>query len=330
MAKKSKASKKPNMALPAAPVQHCNQPRPPCSAREEEDQLAKAILASKMCAMQVDTYKDSLEVALELSKVFAEAEKDEEEALSQAIAASLADAGAKEVGLGLASSFPVVSSNFYSTPADKALPDSQQEMQGAVASIADVPAEVSKVIKVTCGKDMRRLHIIWPSAAPPAVIVCAIQNAVETCFGICISSHSPRDYLLKYTDEEGDLCTLVKETVEDFLQLSLGPTMKLTLEKSTLDSEFEMVGAAEAVSSDVNEDIDCEESAAAEDVEGIKDEPASEKQDFFISSPPATPRAGCSCSTESSIEEDYDASWNLVEAAPKSNGLTNVPFSPYA
>lgn len=318
------------MVLPAAPVQHCNQTRPPCSAQEEEDQLAKAILASKMCAMQADTYKDSLEAALELSKVFAEAEKDEDEALSQAIAASLADAGAKEAGLGLASSIPAGSGTFYSTPADKALAFSQRETQEDAASIGHVPAEVSKVIKVTCGKDMRRLHITWPSGAPPAVIVCAMQNAVETCFGICVSSLSPRDYLLKYTDEEGDLCTLVKETVEDFLQLSVGPTMKLTLERSALDNEFEMVGAAETVSGDGNDDIDCAESTIPGLIEGVQEESAPEKQDFFISTPPATPRAGHSCSTESSIEDDYDASWNLVEAEPKSNRLTNVPLSPYA
>jgi len=149
----------------------------------------------------------------------------------------------------------------------------------AVAAAAD-DAPVCHILKVSYKNDTRRLRAHWNSTAPAPQVLAIIQAAVEEGFAL---SKGSAELSLKYQDEDGDLCTLVPETLTDFLDTEksrgsfhghLGSTLKITLVQQPQTKSVEVL------------------------------------EDFSIATPPVTPRADC----DLAIEDDYDSMWSLVQA----------------
>jgi len=159
------------------------------------------------------------------------------------------------------------------------LPCTQNASVAVAAAAVDAP--VRHILKVSYKNDMRRLRADWNFTAPAPQVLSIIQAAVEEGFALSKDSAAPTAFSLKYQDEEGDLCTLVPETLTDFLDTEklrgsfhglLGSTLKITVEEQTKSVDT--------------------------------------LEDFSFATPPTTPRADGG----PTIEDDYDSLWSLVEA----------------
>merc|ERR1711879_106149 len=82
-------------------------------------------------------------------------------------------------------------------------------------------------LKVKFGSELRRLNVAWPASSKSEVVLTAIWDAIRGGFGE--SSLCPLP-LLTYSDEDGDQCTLVEATVDDFLSFAQRGVLRLTLE----------------------------------------------------------------------------------------------------
>merc|ERR1712070_986539 len=103
--------------------------------------------------------------------------------------------------------------------------------EAATTEATPGPALSGHVLKVTHGHDTRRLKVCWPSCALAGEVLPSIRAAIEEGFGLRGTSEGPPGFFLKYRDDEGDLCTLVEETLADFLEMALhGNSFKLILE----------------------------------------------------------------------------------------------------
>jgi len=88
-----------------------------------------------------------------------------------------------------------------------------------LAPPSDIGTE--NVIKVSRGTDVHRLRISWCKDANAGEIYGRIRIAVQEVFG--------SDLILKYEDEDGDLCTLARATIMDYLSLGMDqPLRKLS------------------------------------------------------------------------------------------------------
>eukprot|EP00403_Amphidinium_massartii_P017884 CAMPEP_0178416926 /NCGR_PEP_ID=MMETSP0689_2-20121128/24314_1 /TAXON_ID=160604 /ORGANISM="Amphidinium massartii, Strain CS-259" /LENGTH=478 /DNA_ID=CAMNT_0020038283 /DNA_START=108 /DNA_END=1544 /DNA_ORIENTATION=+ len=85
----------------------------------------------------------------------------------------------------------------------------------------------SRTLKVTKGDDTRRLVVSWPSEATAEESLIAIQETVLAGFNLSVST---ADLILKYADDEGDMCTLTSVGVKDLLTLVPEGAIKLQLE----------------------------------------------------------------------------------------------------
>jgi len=81
--------------------------------------------------------------------------------------------------------------------------------------------QVQYVLKASLNNDVRRFRLSWPSAASGEEIINAICDAVQRSFDLPMAEHC-----LKYEDDDGDFCTLVKLTVVDYLSSRQGSTLK--------------------------------------------------------------------------------------------------------
>lgn len=165
--------------------------------------------------------------------------QDEDEELQAALKASLqfadderrfyAQSEAQELALALEASAP-------SAPAElqvlEPLIDLTQDLLGpllereafvAEASCADalVGSSSEYTLKASLGTDVRRFRVSWCSAASAQEIASAIQASVDRTFDLEMTEHC-----LKYEDEDGDLCTLVAATVQDYLSSGQGSALK--------------------------------------------------------------------------------------------------------
>jgi hypothetical protein len=91
--------------------------------------------------------------------------------------------------------------------------------------MSDFRSLSSRTIKVSHNGEARRGKLIVPVGATSAEAFQAIRTTVATLFGT-----SPDSILLKYLDEEGDLCTLCEHSVADLVCLSPEGILRLTLE----------------------------------------------------------------------------------------------------
>lgn len=268
-----------------------------------EKELADAIEASLACSLQDKPYKESLCRALELSCATASSEAEEAEALKLAIEASLMDAKQKAAGLSLRtelesglcesrmSILPAVTENSLRPLEDHEIFLGEAALEKtalggthcAENSSAQEPTSgcSSHVLKVAFGNDMRRLRTSFASIAAPGEIMFQIKTSIEDGFGWARHSQGTPPYLLKYVDDEGDHCTLVEETLGDFLDIMAcrGNFLRIVLEE-------------------------CPPSSTPQSI-----------QDFSIGTPPMTPRSfTCETDDRRSVEDDYDAMWSIVDA----------------
>lgn len=175
--------------------------------------------------------------------------------------------------------------------------------------VADVPAQPiaasptvvtssGHVLKVTYKQDTRRLRADWASAAPAQEAFASIRAAIEEVFSLPIDASVSSAYVLKYHDDEGDLCTLVENTVTDFLETGLrAKSLRIMVEDREAPTESEQL---------------------SETFEEEKWNPKLESlEDFSIATPPASPRGDPPSPGSQSIEDDYDSMWSLVEIEPE-------------
>lgn len=271
-----------------------------------EKELVDAIEASLACSVKDKPYKESLSRALELSCLTASAEAEEAEALKLAIEASLMDVKQKAAGLSLKtglslgcgeSRMPILSSVAETIP--RLLEDNETALCEAALEKTSLGGTLcaynssaqknieeptdgssSRILKVTFGNDMRRLRTSFASRAAPEEVMLRIKTSIEDGFGRTRPLMVTPSYLLKYVDDEGDHCTLVEETLSDFLDTMAcrGNSLRIVLEE-------------------------CPPCSTPQNT-----------RDFSIGSPPTTPRA-FTCETDSrSVEDDYEAMWSIVDA----------------
>lgn len=311
---------------------------------DEDDQLAKAILASKASSMQNGTYKDALACALNLSELEAKQEAEEAEILRLAVAASLADAREKDLALGLhmassrqAAHCPSQShehTSFSAPHLDPAaprgicalhVPSSESiapcPLSRAIVEALATDATLSRILKVTYEQDTRRLYTQWSSGAQASNILTCIEGTIEESFGLPLDSAAPPVYFLKYLDDEGDLCTLVEHTLTDFLGTSIqGSSLKIFLQKGHVQrpQKIDFPGFEETPwSCDVEKmqgiEVTGWDRECWQDIQNVEKMELSALADFSIATRPSTPRGDSPTSCSGSIEDDYDSAWAIIE-----------------
>jgi len=81
---------------------------------------------------------------------------------------------------------------------------------------------------------MRRLTVHWLNSASTSCIFGGICRVICDSFGF--AEVGTRTIPLVYLDDDGDECTLVASTVEDFLALSKGRALKLRVGKCVVQT----------------------------------------------------------------------------------------------
>jgi len=98
-------------------------------------------------------------------------------------------------------------------------------------------ASSSQTIKVSLGDDTRRLAVDLTASATEVEALVAIKKAIRQSFGLS----DAEDLILKYFDDEGDLCTLAEHCLEDIASLSKGKPWKI---QASLGAKVATVAAA--------------------------------------------------------------------------------------
>jgi len=222
------------------------------SPLEEDKQLIEALRASQDTMRASETCRHALEQALELSQRDAE---EEEEAWRHAVEASLAETMQEAAAASEA------------VAASEAAPE--------VA--ADIDAAPSHMLKVTYEHDVRRLRAQWPTGMAAPDVLSRVRAAVEEGFGFAVGFSKAPEYVLKYYDDEGDICTLVEDTLVDFLDVALqGNCLKLILQAEPYSKKLRVMDM------------------------------------FSLATPCTTPRSELHSPCSFTLEDDYE-SWTLVE-----------------
>jgi len=260
--------------------------------RDEDEQLAKAIRASRAAAQEEEADRASLKYALEQSQK----EREEAETLMLAMQASLLTEQQRlaAIGLGLQSTTQLVDnmlSPFGRGPGSAGCTTSVLKHCGQT-----VLSQSNHLLKVTFGGDVRRLHVQWCSNARVGEVFASLQRAIESGFGCTID----QAHVLKYYDSEGDFCTLVEDTVLDFLDISA--------ERNSLRLFVDVPIGPRCLS---------DEMTGAEHAKTILTISSNEQskeaaESFLIATPPLSPRMHM---TETS-DNDYEALWAIVDSCP--------------
>jgi len=82
---------------------------------------------------------------------------------------------------------------------------------------------VTQVVKVTLAGDMRRLRVEFQTGMSASEAFVAVQVAVRQTFDLAETA----GLVLKYTDDEEDLCTLAEVSMEDLASLAAGKPWRL-------------------------------------------------------------------------------------------------------
>jgi len=90
------------------------------------------------------------------------------------------------------------------------------------------------VLKASLGDDMRRLPTSWPLDASHAEVFAATRLAVRRGFSSVFRMDSMFD--LKYMDDDGEVCSLVIETMDDWLSFGLDGILRLVVVHQPSDS----------------------------------------------------------------------------------------------
>merc|ERR1712203_362429 len=78
------------------------------------------------------------------------------------------------------------------------------------------------MLKVTYLGDTRRVKVDWPRGSASEDVHACILNATRGCFDAM-----PAHIKYQYVDADGDACTLVASTVEDFLSFACNGVLRL-------------------------------------------------------------------------------------------------------
>jgi len=138
----------------------------------------------------------------------------------------------------------------------------------------------SHKLNVTLDGEILCLQVSWLGQATAADAIEAINHAVHQGFSDKLISTEASKLDFKYQDEDGDWCTLVEETIPDFLEQQRSGTLKLAACFSELQEE--------------PAHIQC----------GCCSQHFPEE--FDIATPPR--------SSEWEADEDADSKWSIVEA----------------
>merc|ERR1711963_321412 len=78
------------------------------------------------------------------------------------------------------------------------------------------------MLKVTYLGDTRRVKVEWPRESASENVHACILNATRGCFDAM-----PAHMTYQYVDADGDACTLVASSVEDFLSFARNGVLRL-------------------------------------------------------------------------------------------------------
>jgi len=82
-------------------------------------------------------------------------------------------------------------------------------------------------LKASLGNDVRRLLTTWPLDASHENVLAAVRMAVQRGFSSLLKTGLT--FELKYADDDGDMCSLVVETMEDWLAFGSDGTLRLVV-----------------------------------------------------------------------------------------------------
>lgn len=186
-------------------------------------------------------------------------------------------------------------------------------------------------LKATFGQDTRRLAVMWPTDACTGTALEEIDKAVRHGFGPTLEGSS---FVLKYKDNDGDLCTLVEATFKDFLSFAQDSVLKLAVcqdesprrPAAGRGAMWEPCGepgrepSVEAVPKEASEMCYLRSRTLPHSSSDLPDCYDQELQSnaatpwFEISTPPATPRSSAGGSqTPNNINDEYGFEWSIVE-----------------
>jgi len=274
------AGKKKSAAL------RCSAPQVTSVCREEEEQLAKAIQASKAAAQEEKANRASLNYALEKSQN----EHEEADSLRRAMQASLLSEQERlfAIGLGLQSTTHLV--NITSSS-----PGKGSEIAGLTACVTDFCEQTKHLLKVSFRSDLHRVHVQWRSNAPVGDVFASLRSAVEGAFGFTTDPA----YVLKYYDNDGEFCTLVEDTTLDFLDI-FAERSSLRIFVDALIAPQDLGGGVRA------------EHAKTILAVGGTDQSMDARESFLIGTPPQTPRMLMAGAHD---DDDEETSWALVDSS---------------
>jgi len=150
---------------------------------------------------------------------------------------------------------------------------------------------VQRILKITFGDDTRRTRLSWPACTNAQDVIAAIHVAVMEVYDtVALNSTEP---ILQYMDEDGDVCSLVAATLQDFLTFAQGDVLRIHVKSGELQVEEKPNNSILAAPS-------------LEAVAHVESTVGRESLDISIATPPCTPRRN--------INEEYEFEWSIVEA----------------
>merc|ERR1712232_88908 len=143
--------------------------------------------------------------------------------------------------------------------------------------------EYPHTLKIVFMGVAHRLRVAWPPNTGPEEVLAKIDAAVRDCIGRHLDQDA--ELALKYTDDDGDVCSLVQETLEDCLSFARNGVLKLLVEQNSVDytKPIGVPASTQAISQD----------------------------SICIASPRGSPQLNCAF--EHTIDEEYELPWDLVE-----------------
>jgi hypothetical protein len=275
--------------------------------KDADEELKRALQASRETAQEERTYQGRLKDAMEQSKK----ESEDAEAIRLAIEASLASeehrVTAIGIGLGLQATANLVNSSLRKSEPPQA---QQRLMQSLEHQDDSVP--IDHVVKVAFGNDVRRLRVAWRHDECATKVFECVKTAAEDSLGISIVPGLT--HTLKYYDPDGDLCSLVEDTIVDFLDVHRKQSsFKVVIE--TQAAPLVMVASGHGWEhEDIEDAFRIHQQLYGAEVECKEN---SFLMDISIATPPDTPRE----ITEGPLEEDYDRSWSIIEVSDEAQCL---------
>jgi len=110
--------------------------------------------------------------------------------------------------------------------------------------------EYPHTLKIVFMGAAHRMRVTWHPKMSPADVLGKIDAAVRDCIGRRLDEDA--ELALTYTDDDGDVCHLVQETLEDCLSFARNGVLKLLVEQTSVDytNPIGVVASTQAISQD--------------------------------------------------------------------------------